>query len=105
MSIREAHAFFCHTVKVRCGNDSTGMAWLPESHVISKDSAQVQSMEVAHMRAAEELENLYERKLALERERHAEARTQLEDLQLTTEDTIAVERRAAAPLRRRRRGR
>ena len=55
-----------------------------EEILINREEAnkQLQEVESAHMKAAEERESLYERKLALERERHAEARTQLEDLQL-----------------------
>ena len=41
----------------------------------------MQSMEVAHMRAAEELENLYERKLAAESARFEALRQEKEDMQ------------------------
>ena len=44
-------------------------------------SEAMQAMEVAHMRAAEELENLYERKLAAEAARFEALRQEKEDMQ------------------------
>ena len=65
----------------------------------------MQAMEVAHMRAAEELENLYERKLAAEAARFEALRQEKEDMQCQfevcalapTRVCVGGWRRAAAP--------
>merc|ERR1719313_2269314 len=56
----------------------------------------IQSMEEAHMKAAEELEALYERKLAMHAARYDEMRGMKDDIQCEFEEKIEVMKREHA---------
>ena len=60
-----------------------------QKEVLEREHAErVQAMEVAHMRVAEELENLYERKLATEVARWEALRKEKDDMQCRLEERI-----------------